>query len=283
MTRRPPAARLPSIDGHARRAAADRGRPERRSPSRSRPPTTAARRRSPGPSTASAAGTGRQPDLDRARRHRASHEVVATATDADGHADRLRLGRQRAQADADGDGWTATLDCDEPTRPCTPGMTEYLGNGIDDDCDAASPDAPPGGLTGKVYGWGNGTFGALGTGFDVARRLHQAGRRLARQRRHPGRGHARHRRSPSWPTTPCARGAHGNGAIGDGQFVDPLHPGPARGPGGDGLLTGVTPDHRQPAARGRAPRRRQGAHLGTPDRGHARRRLDRRAPRPYPD
>jgi hypothetical protein len=56
------------------------------------------------------------------------------------------------------------VDCDDTDAAIHPGQIEYLGNGVDDDCNDGSPDAPPGGVTGKLYGWGNGNYGALGTG-----------------------------------------------------------------------------------------------------------------------
>jgi alpha-tubulin suppressor-like RCC1 family protein len=58
-------------------------------------------------------------------------------------------------ADADGDGWTATPDCDDALAVVHPGGWERMGNGIDDDCDPASPDGPVGGTTGSVHSWGH--------------------------------------------------------------------------------------------------------------------------------
>ncbi|GAA0441084.1 hypothetical protein Acor_11890 [Acrocarpospora corrugata] len=65
--------------------------------------------------------------------------------------------------DADGDNWTATTDCDDTDAAIHPGQIEFLGNGVDD-CDSGSPDAPPGGLTGELFGWGNHTHGQIGKG-----------------------------------------------------------------------------------------------------------------------
>ncbi|MDD1709727.1 MAG: hypothetical protein LUQ37_02320, partial [Methanoregulaceae archaeon] len=65
--------------------------------------------------------------------------------------------------DADGDGWTATPDCNDARADVHPGGWERLGNGTDDDCDPSTPDAPPGGLTGDVWSWGN----AQGVGLPI--------------------------------------------------------------------------------------------------------------------
>lgn len=66
--------------------------------------------------------------------------------------------------DADSDGWTATTDCDESIPSVHPTAEELLGNGIDDDCDPATPDAPPGGLTGSMESWGSNVNGSVGIG-----------------------------------------------------------------------------------------------------------------------
>jgi hypothetical protein len=93
-----------------------------------------------------------------------THVVTATATDARGHIATLSWDVHVRAVDADGDTWSATTDCDDRDAAVRPGQLEYLGNGVDDDCDPGSPDAPPGGLTGKAYGWGHGGNGATGTG-----------------------------------------------------------------------------------------------------------------------
>lgn len=54
----------------------------------------------------------------------------------------------------DADAWTASTDCDESDPMVHPGANELAGNGVDDDCDPGTPDAPPGGLTGSMWGWG---------------------------------------------------------------------------------------------------------------------------------
>ena len=90
--------------------------------------------------------------------------MAATATDGDGHRATRAWTVLVHRTDADGDAWTATTDCDDGDAAVHPGQIEFLGNGVDDDCDAGSPDAPPGGLTGQPYGWGHNTFGQTGKG-----------------------------------------------------------------------------------------------------------------------
>ena len=45
--------------------------------------------------------------------------------------------------DGDGDGYPATEDCDDQDPEVNPGMQEILGNGVDDDCNPATPDVFP--------------------------------------------------------------------------------------------------------------------------------------------
>ena len=66
--------------------------------------------------------------------------------------------------DADEDGWTKTTDCDDADAMIHPTALERLGNGLDDDCDASTPDAPPGGLTGSMRSWGSNHNGTIGIG-----------------------------------------------------------------------------------------------------------------------
>ncbi len=63
-------------------------------------------------------------------------------------------------ADADADGWTRSADCDDTRVDVHPGALERAFNGVDDDCDSSTPDAPPTGPTGSVTAWG----GYAGTG-----------------------------------------------------------------------------------------------------------------------
>lgn len=44
------------------------------------------------------------------------------------------------EADADGDGWTANIDFLDNNPAVNPGMTEVVGNGLDDDCNPSTPD-----------------------------------------------------------------------------------------------------------------------------------------------
>ncbi len=59
--------------------------------------------------------------------------------------------------DADGDGWSRgpDADCDDTRADVHPQGYERPGNGRDDDCSAATPDAPLGGPLGRVEAWGH--------------------------------------------------------------------------------------------------------------------------------
>ncbi|GAB3910778.1 hypothetical protein GCM10027612_87250 [Microbispora bryophytorum subsp. camponoti] len=169
-----------------------------------------------------------------------SHEVVATATDADGHAVTDGWSVLVFRKDADGDGWTATTDCDETDATVHPGQIEFIGNGVDDDCDSGSPDAPPGGLTGKPYGWGHNTLGQVGTGtlggeFDAPQQTVVPGTAV--------RVESAYRVSFAvlGDGTVRAWGMNDHGQLGDGSTVSqravPVSP---LGIGGAGTLAGVT-------------------------------------------
>ena len=91
-------------------------------------------------------------------------EVVASDGTASGGATRRSWDVVVVRPDADHDGWTATPDCDESDPAVHPTANELLGNGIDDDCDSGTPDAPPGGLTGSMWSWGSNHNGTIGIG-----------------------------------------------------------------------------------------------------------------------
>lgn len=78
------------------------------------------------------------------------HVVEAVVSDGrPGHAVRITRTLRVLSPDADGDGWRANIDCDDTTRTRSPGNTELVGNGIDDDCDPDTTDdySPPGNAT----------------------------------------------------------------------------------------------------------------------------------------
>jgi alpha-tubulin suppressor-like RCC1 family protein len=95
-----------------------------------------------------------------------NHVVQVTASDgtAGGGTTRRTWDVIVLAPDTDGDGWTATPDCDDSDPEVHPSSTERLGNGIDDDCDPSTPDAPPGGLVGSILSWGANHNGTIGTG-----------------------------------------------------------------------------------------------------------------------
>jgi alpha-tubulin suppressor-like RCC1 family protein len=137
--------------------------------------------------------------------------------------------------DGDGDGWTETSDCDDTRADVSPGRFERLGNGLDDDCDPSTPDAPVGGLTGEVWSWGASV--AVGTGTyadqylpvpvtgledvtDVQTSFRRVFARLAS-------GEVR-----AW-------GLNFAGALGDGTTTERRSPVTVVGVGGQGVLSGV--------------------------------------------
>jgi alpha-tubulin suppressor-like RCC1 family protein len=74
--------------------------------------------------------------------------------------------------DGDGDGWTKTTDCDDVDAAVHPTADELLGNGLDDDCDPGTPDAPPGGLVGSMQSWGSNHNGTIGDGSNQPTLVH---------------------------------------------------------------------------------------------------------------
>ncbi len=88
------------------------------------------------------------------------HVLTVDVAGAGGRSTRAAWRATVTTADTDGDGWTSLADCDDARTDVHPGRFELLGNGVDDDCDAGTPDAPPGGLTGAVWSWG--TWAGLG-------------------------------------------------------------------------------------------------------------------------
>ncbi|KAB8182154.1 hypothetical protein FH610_024740 [Microbispora catharanthi] len=169
-----------------------------------------------------------------------SHEVVATATDADGHRVTRGWSVLVFRKDADGDGWTATTDCDDSDAAVHPGQIEFIGNGVDDDCDSGSPDAPPGGLTAKPYGWGHNTLGQVGTGtlggeFDAPQQTVLPGTAVQVE------SGFRVSFAVLSDGTVRAWGMNDHGQLGDGSTVSqratPVSP---LGVGGAGTLAGVT-------------------------------------------
>ena len=92
-----------------------------------------------------------------------SHTIEVTASDGT-NTTRRAWDLTVVDRDADEDGWTRTTDCDETDPAVHPTANELLGNGVDDDCDAGTPDAPPGGLTGSMMSWGANHNGTVGNG-----------------------------------------------------------------------------------------------------------------------
>src|SRR5262245_7500849 len=92
-----------------------------------------------------------------------SHVIEVTASDGKSTT-RRSWDLTVVDVDSDQDGWTKTTDCDETDPSVHPSAIELLGNGVDDDCDASTPDAPPGGLTGSMRSWGSNHNGTIGNG-----------------------------------------------------------------------------------------------------------------------
>ncbi|MFG3690423.1 PxKF domain-containing protein [Micromonospora sp. NPDC047740] len=176
-----------------------------------------------------------------------AHEVVATATDEDGHTATRGWDVLVHKADGDGDGWTLTTDCNDTDAAVHPGQIEFLGNGVDDDCDAGSPDAPPGGLTGDMYGWGSNTQGQIGNGKIGTNYTKPTKSVLPANVVQVEMGSATGYAVLA-DSTVRAWGYQHAGEIGDGTTNARLQPVQPLGPGGQGLLSGVrqlsaTSDH----------------------------------------
>jgi alpha-tubulin suppressor-like RCC1 family protein len=112
---------------------------------------------------AAAGGTGSSLTFSPAAAQVGSHVIEVTTSSAGGTT-RRSWDVIVLDKDADEDGWTKTTDCDETDPAVHPTANELLGNGTDDDCDAGTPDAPPGGLTGSMRSWGSNTNGTIGIG-----------------------------------------------------------------------------------------------------------------------
>ena len=69
--------------------------------------------------------------------------VTAQASDPAGNLATVRWRVFSIDADDDADGWSNNVDCAIDNPNINPGKTEVYGNGIDDDCDPATPDDPP--------------------------------------------------------------------------------------------------------------------------------------------
>jgi uncharacterized repeat protein (TIGR01451 family) len=89
-----------------------------------------------------AAGTGAAFDYKPGTADLGAHVVAATVSDDDAvSGDSGALWHVAVvPPDADGDGWRAHVDCDDANPDVSPGETEIIGNGIDDDCRAATSD-----------------------------------------------------------------------------------------------------------------------------------------------
>jgi alpha-tubulin suppressor-like RCC1 family protein len=109
-----------------------------------------------------AVGTGASFVYDPTEADANTHTLAVEVTAANGRSATRAWRVTVTTVDADDDGWASIADCDDDRTDIHPGRFEQLGNGIDDDCDAGTPDAPPGGLTGAVWTWGH-NFG-LGNG-----------------------------------------------------------------------------------------------------------------------
>ena len=69
------------------------------------------------------------------------HRVSVIATDPSGASSADSWLIHVLERDLDGDGWPVNADCDESNAVVHPGVTEVIGNGLDDDCDPTTSDA----------------------------------------------------------------------------------------------------------------------------------------------
>ncbi|MDR1294264.1 MAG: PKD domain-containing protein, partial [Bifidobacteriaceae bacterium] len=69
--------------------------------------------------------------------------VSARAVDPAGNTATARWSILTVDPDDDGDGWTNPVDCAPDNPAINPGQAEIPGNGLDDDCDATTPDTGP--------------------------------------------------------------------------------------------------------------------------------------------
>lgn len=168
-----------------------------------------------------------------------THQVVATATDADGHTGSFAWDVNVHRSDADGDRYSELLDCDDTDAVVHPGQTEFLGNGVDDDCDAGTADAPPGGLTGSVWAWGDGAYGSLGNGRTMPSYTPPLAATAVP-------GNVVQVEVDTWASHAVLDsgkvlgwGYNGDGNVGDGTRTTRIQPVPVKSVDGQGELTGV--------------------------------------------
>ncbi|HWI63279.1 MAG TPA: PKD domain-containing protein [Symbiobacteriaceae bacterium] len=93
----------------------------------------------------SVAGAGASFSFSPSAAHFGPHTVEAKVWDSSplGGAVRLRWDVDVLFPDDDNDGWRQNRDCDDTDPAINPGRTEVPGDGKDNDCNLATPDAPP--------------------------------------------------------------------------------------------------------------------------------------------